>query len=122
MLEIQTRRLSPEIAILEIVGKFTLGNDCKQLERTTETLLRENIRKIVIDLSRVTRIDSTGIGIMMLSSAHVKSAGGELRLAAAQGHVEHILKTTALHNIIGLYSTAEAAADFEKAQKAESGS
>ena len=67
----------------------------------------------IFDIAGVTNIDSTGIGIIVVSSGKLKKAGGELRVAAASAHVEEVLKMTNLDQIVGLHpTTAAAAASF----------
>ncbi len=110
MIEIKTRRVEPDIVVLEIAGRITLGRDSKQLEWTAENLVREEQKKIILDLGGVTQIDSTGVGIIVMSAANVKNAGGELRLAAASGHVENVLRMTGMEKIVALHPTATAAA------------
>lgn len=100
MLEIQTRQLPPDIIVLEITGKITIGRDCQHLEWTTESLVKEKKKKIIFDLTGVTHIDSTGIGIIVTSAGQVKEAGGELRLAGVNTHVEHILKVTNINKVV----------------------
>jgi anti-sigma B factor antagonist len=109
-MEIQTKRVSPDIVVLEITGRITLGRECKHLEWTTEGLLRDNEKKIIVDLSHVTQLDSTGIGIIMMCAGQLKQAGGELRVAGATGHVENVLKMTNVGQVVGLHPTAAAAA------------
>jgi anti-anti-sigma factor len=113
MLEIQTKQLPPDIVVLEITGKITIGRDCQHLEWTTESLVKENRKKIIFDLTHVTHIDSTGIGIIVTSAGQVKEAGGELRLAGVNSHVEHILKMTNIDKVVAWKSTVtEAAVGF----------
>jgi anti-anti-sigma factor len=50
----------------------------------------------------VTHIDSTGIGIIMMSAGQVKQAGKDLGVAGATGHVERVLKMTNVHQVLGL--------------------
>jgi anti-anti-sigma regulatory factor len=45
-----------------------------------------------------------------MSAGQVKKAGGELRLAGANGHVEQALKMTHIDQIVGLHPTTVAAA------------
>jgi anti-sigma B factor antagonist len=113
MLEIQTKQLPPDIVVLEITGKITIGRDCQHLEWTTERLVKENRKKIIFDLTRVSHIDSTGIGIIVTSAGQVKEAGGELRLAGVNNHVEHILKMTNINKVVYWKPTVmEAAVGF----------
>lgn len=110
MLGIQTKRLEPDIVVVEITGKITLGRECKELEWTTEKLVREQQKKIIFDLTGVTRIDSTGVGIIVMSAGQVKNAGGELRLAGATGHIEHVLRMSSIDKLVPLHPSATAAA------------
>lgn len=113
MLEIQTRHVQPDIVVLEISGRITIGRDCKQIEWATEKLLREQKKKVIFDLSGVTHIDSTGVGILVMSAGQLKNAGGELRVAGAKGHVNDVLRLTNVHQILAVHdSTPAAAASF----------
>lgn len=113
MLEIHTKQVQPDIVVLELTGKITLGRQSKQLEWAVENLIGEGQKKMILDFSGVTSVDSTGIGIIVMSAGRVKKAGGELRVAGASAHVEQVLKMTNVHQIIALHpSTAAAVAAF----------
>ena len=112
MLEIQTKNVEPNIVVLEISGRLTLGRECQQLEWSAESLVKENKKKVIFDLSHVTQIDSTGVGIIVMSAGNLKQAGGQLRVCA-QGHVEHVLKLTNVDKVVELHpNMAQAAAGF----------
>jgi len=108
MLAIQTRNVNPDIVVLEVTGKITIGRDSKQLEWSTDNLLRENKKNIVFDLSGVTHIDSTGVGIIVMTAGQIKQAGGKLRVCT-QGHVEKVLRLTGIDRVVELYPTISAA-------------
>jgi|SRR5450755_3949404 anti-sigma B factor antagonist len=110
MLEIQTKELPPDVVVLEIKGRITLGRESKQLEWAVENLVGEGRKKVILDLGGVTNIDSTGIGIIVMSSGRLKKAGGELRVAGATSHVEEVLKITNVDRIVLLHTTTAAAA------------
>lgn len=109
MLEIQSKRVDPDILVIEIAGRITMGRDCKHLEWTTDNFIREAHKKVVFDLGGVTYIDSTGIGIIMMSAGQLKEVGGQLRVACAKGHVEEVLKMTNVDKVVGLHPSIEAA-------------
>ena len=112
MLTIETKNVDPDIVILEIAGRINMGRECKQLEWSTETLVRENKKKVVFDLSAVSHIDSTGIGIIVMCAGKLKQAGGKLHVFA-QGHVEEVLKLTSVDKVVDLHpSMAAATAGF----------
>jgi anti-sigma B factor antagonist len=110
MLDIQTKHLQPDIVVLEIKGRITLGGESKQLEWTLEKLVGEGRKKVIFDLTGVTNVDSTGIGIIVMSAGKMKKAGGELRVAGATAHVEDVLKMTNVDQIVVLHPTTAAAA------------
>jgi anti-sigma B factor antagonist len=113
ILSIQKKRIEPDVMLLELEGKICLGNSAKELEWAVAELQKANEKKVVFDLSGVTMMDSTGIGIVAMCSGRMKKAGGELRVAGAKGVVEEVLKMTHMENIVGLYATtAEAVAGF----------
>jgi anti-sigma B factor antagonist len=111
MLEIQTKNAEPEIVILEITGRLTMGRECKQLEWSTENLVRENRKKIIFDLSGVTHIDSTGVGIIVMSAGQIKQAGGQLHVCAG-GQVERVLKLTRVDKVVNLHGSLASASEF----------
>src|SRR5437660_542396 len=100
MLEIQTKHLLPDIVVLEITGRITIGKECKQLESATQTLRDQHKNKIILELSAVTHLDSTGVGLIVMSAGQFKAAGGELRLAGANKHIEHLLKVTGIDKLV----------------------
>jgi anti-sigma B factor antagonist len=108
MMEIQTKNIDPDIVVLEITGRITMGRDSKQLEWSADNLIREKKKKVVFDLSGVTHIDSTGVGIIVMSAGQLKQAGGELRVCA-QGRIEDVLKMTNVDKVVGLHPTMAAA-------------
>jgi anti-anti-sigma factor len=112
-LEVQRKRIEPDVILVEIVGKVVYGPECQQIEWLTAELLEEGEKKIIFDISRVHHLDSTGVGIVIMCSGKVKEAGGELRVAGAEGHVKAVLKITEVGKILALYpSSADALEGF----------
>src|SRR5262249_975767 len=108
-LDIRKKNIEPNIVVLEIAGKIVLGHECQRIESYIAELLRENQRKIVFDISEVTHLDSTGVGILVLCSGRIAESGGELRVSNAREIVREVLKIARIDNIIHLYPTTAAA-------------
>ena len=66
-------------------------------------------RKLLIDLSSVSYIDSAAIGCLMDIHRLLMDKGGVLRLAAPQARVETMISMTGVHKIIGLHRDEAAA-------------
>jgi anti-sigma B factor antagonist len=114
ILTIECKHLDPDIVILEMAGRICLGSASRQVEWSLAELLKQNQKKIVFDLSGVTVLDSTGVGIVVMCYAKVKKAGGSLRITSANGMVEETLKMTNVDKIVPFYSSlADAAQNFQ---------
>jgi len=107
LLQIETRRIEPDIMVLQISGKIALGRESQKIEVLVQDLLRRNEKKLVFDLARVDHVDSTGIGILAYCFGTLNRGGGELRVAGATGKVLHLLQITHLDNILPLYASVE---------------
>jgi len=113
ILTIGRKQIEPDVAVLEMNGRIVLGNDAKTIEWNLAELLKENRKKVVFDLAGVTRVDSTGVGIIVMCHAKLKKSGGVLRVAGVNGMVEDTLRLTSVDKLIEFYpSVAEAAARF----------
>jgi anti-sigma B factor antagonist len=114
ILNVQSKKVEPDIAVLEMTGRITMGSDSQQIEWELAELLKENHKKVIFDLTEVTFLDSTGIGILVMCHAKLKKAGGALRIAGARGMVEAMLDLTSVNKIVSFYPTAaEAAQGFQ---------
>lgn len=112
-LDVARKQIGPDVALVELAGKIVYGPECQQIEWLTAELLEEGIKKIIFDLSSVSHLDSSGVGIIVMCSGKVKQLGGELRFAGADGHVKDILRITEVGKILALYtSRAEAIEGF----------
>jgi anti-sigma B factor antagonist len=113
ILTIERKSIAPDIVILAMAGRIILGNNARDVELKLAEVLKEHAHKIIFDMAGITMLDSTGVGILVVSQAKIKKDGGELRIAGAAGVVEDILKKTSVDKIVHLFPTVEdAAADF----------
>ena len=110
MLTIQNKRIDPDIVVLELAGRLTLGRDAQHVEWQIADLVKGAEKKVILDLSQLDHIDSTGIGIVVACSGKLRQSGGELRLAGARGLVAEVLKLTNVNSIVSMFDTADAAA------------
>ena len=108
-LDIRRKRVEPDIVVVQIAGRIILGSECQQIEWLIADLIQESERKVVFDISRVTHVDSTGIGIVVMCSSKMKKAGGKLNLVASGGVVEDTLKMTMVDTLVPIYPTVPAA-------------
>jgi anti-sigma B factor antagonist len=111
VLNVKKRNIEPDVTVLELYGRLTLGRACQEVEWLLEDLLKEQKTKVVLDLSQLDFLDSTGVGIVVMCSGKLRKTGGELRVAGAHGPVDATLKMTQVSQIIPLFPTCSAAID-----------
>ena len=58
---------------------------------------------LVLDLTAVDRIDSTGLGVLVGALKRQRAGNGQRRLAAASGNVARALHVTGLDRVLPLY-------------------
>jgi anti-sigma B factor antagonist len=113
ILHIVRKQLPNNVVVFQMTGRIILGNNSRDVELDLAKSLHDNLRKVIFDLTGVTLLDSTGVGIIVVCHAKLKQAGGELRVAGAAGMVEETLRVTNVDRIVRFYATvADAASDF----------
>ena len=68
------------------------------------SLLTGGDKKVMIDLSKVTYVDSATIGCLMDLYRQTTAAGGELRLAGVNKRVETMLTMTGAQNFLEIHA------------------
>jgi anti-sigma B factor antagonist len=113
ILTVEKKQLAPDVTVLEMTGRIIMGNNSRDVELKLAEVLHDNARKIIFDLTGVTIIDSTGIGILVLCQGKIHQEGGALHIAGACDFVKGVFKMTSVDKLIQMYPTvAEAAAAF----------
>ena len=110
ILTIERKDLANDVVVLEMVGRLVLGNDAKTVEWKVEELIKENCKKVIFDLSKITVLDSTGVGIVVMSHARIKKAGGSLHIAGAEGMVDQTLRMTNVDRLIPMEASVQESA------------
>jgi anti-sigma B factor antagonist len=100
--ETRTHRVEPDVTVFEISGRLSLGNLLQSAESAIRGLIEGGARKMVIDLSGLTAIDSSGLGMLISSFGIMDQHGGQMRVAGAHRSVGKILETVHIDRIIPL--------------------
>ncbi len=75
-------------------------------EKLQQAIINKGIRKMVVDLSSVKMITSSGIGIFLNINQSLKS---NLRLASPNTEVQKVLELTKVTSVIKVFDTIDAA-------------
>ena len=95
--------------VIHLSGKLFGGPFGEKLNKALHKLIDEGKKNIVLDLHKVTILNSSGFGILVSSYTTVKNAGGALKLARISNKIEGLLSITKLNQIFEQYATIEEA-------------
>lgn len=101
-------RFCGNVFIVQCAGRITAGQECLVLETALNEAQHE-FANFVLNLRDVTRLDSTGLGLLVRHASRLNKRGGAMRLAAPQAFVTHLLGITALSHFFPTDPTEEAA-------------
>lgn len=103
------------VAILELSGEMYGGPDNMKLVDVVTELAKEKNLDLVINLSRVKWISSTGLGILVSARSRYAKEGGVMKLCQPNDRVLGILQVTRLNLIFDVYpSEKEAVASLKE--------
>ena len=80
-----------------------------ELRRQFEALIAQGRTDIVVDLSDVTFIDSTGLGVLVGALKCVRADGGRLELVTRSERILKALRITALSRLFTVHADVDAA-------------
>lgn len=63
----------------------------------------------VVDLSEVSFVDSTALGVLVSGVKRLRSGGGDLRLVVTQPHISKVFEITGLTEVFSIFPTLDAA-------------
>ena len=84
-------RRTEDVAIVDIEGRLVAGVGAEQLRDSMDQLLARREGKVLLNLEKVSRIDSTGVGELVASIKRAERASCQVKLLSIAPQVRHIL-------------------------------
>jgi anti-sigma B factor antagonist len=98
----------PGTAVLRLEGRLDLVS-AAPLREAVVRVVAEGSPRVVVDLSGIAFMDSSGVGALVAGLKHARQAGGELRIAGAGEPVLTVLSLTTLDRVLRPYADVGAA-------------
>lgn len=76
-------------------------------EQASETIVKKNIRHIVLNLEQLSFMDSSGLGVILGRYKQIKQAQGEMVVCAISPPIKRLFDMSGLFKIIRLDPTEE---------------
>ena len=103
LMHVEVRRAG-DVVIVDLKGKLTAGLGDQILRDTLDELLAESWRKILLNLSEVSFLDSAGLGELVAGLKTARNLGAELKVVKAS---ERVRNTLSLARLLPLFEVFE---------------
>ena len=107
-MEINVRE-SGGVSVINVHGRLTIGEPSEQLHEALQSLIDGGVRKVIVVLTGIPQIDSSGLSTLVRISIKLAREGGVLRLVCGPGRVRDALTVTRLIEAIPTFDTESAA-------------
>ena len=94
------RTTDNEIAVVRFSRRAELTNTSIDLSDLVETIRLQKDTKVLIDLTNVSRIDSTGLGMLMNCYCHAVRNRGVLKLLNPNAQIKRVLNMTKIDSVV----------------------
>lgn len=97
------------VSVVGLTGRIILGEESFALREAVQSLMTAGKKKVVLNMSDVTYIDSAGLGILVACYVSAKKQGALIRLCSLGNKFREVLQLTRLLTIFDVYETLAAA-------------
>ncbi len=104
LFSVSSERSGDDVGVVALSGEVDIFTAPQFKERMVE-LLDAGVYRLVVDLSEVTFIDSTALGVLIGGVRRVHGAGGAMALVVVSRPVERVLAVTGLDRVFAMYAT-----------------
>ena len=96
------------VTLVVPTGDLDMGT-ADQMKRTLSDLIEKGQSKLVMDLTGVAYVDSSGLGALVALMKQARAVGGNLKLCGLQEDVRSIFEMTRLIKVMAVHSDRQEA-------------
>ncbi len=100
-----TAEFDGEVTVIHCSGPLVVGS-CDEL-RSAALEAIQRAGKVVLDLSGVPYMDSTGLGTLAFLCVSARSPRGDVKLAGVNRQISEVLETTMLVRVLAIHPTVQ---------------
>ena len=102
-------RLIGDVRVFEISGRLGLGNTLMGIEQSLKQLIESGAKKLVVDVTPLTAIDSAGVGTLLMIAGEMEKAGGAMKIAGAGGLVQRTFEIVHMDRVVEQHPDVDSA-------------
>ena len=97
-----------DVTVVKVQMEVLDAGNAKEFRADISPILEENV-KIVLDMSPVNFLDSSGCGTILSCLRQLNAAGGDLKMFGLQQSVRTLFELIRLHRIIDIFNSRDEA-------------
>lgn len=98
------------VGIIELSGEIDIYN-CGEIRKLIDAYIARRISRIIVDMGKVTYIDSSTIGVFLSELKRLQAQGGGLKLLNLTGAPRHVLEMARLDGLFSLFDDEKKAVE-----------
>lgn len=102
-------KIIDNVAVLTVSGKLMGGGETWEVHTKVKKLISDDVKKIVVDISKVKWMNSLGLGMLMSCYTSLKNVKGQLLIAGATEKVNSLFIVTQMITVFDTADTADKA-------------
>ena len=106
--QISDESIDADTHVIELGGEVDLYTAPEFKERMVQ-VIEEGKKRVVVDLSKATFIDSTTLGVLVGGVKRLRPSGGSLALVCSDENIQKIFEITGLDRVFPIHESREAA-------------
>ncbi len=91
----------PGVEVLDVGGEIDVATS-PELHELLSGLIESGPGLLIVNLTDVSFIDSTGLGVLVGAVRELRAGGGDLRLVVTQPHIIKLLELTGLDEVFSV--------------------
>ncbi|WP_165174662.1 STAS domain-containing protein [Desulfovibrio sp. ZJ369] len=96
-----------DVTIVRLSGDMLLADVAQLNQELDQYLLAPDVSQIVLDLSRIERVDTSGLGVLVSESTKVRNMGRRLILLTPSPQVAQLLKEAEIEGFFPTFESEE---------------
>lgn len=105
---IEERAIGP-VVVLDVGGRLVLGDGDQLLKERVASHFEKGNRHVLLNVSKLSYVDSSGLGVILASFLAARSVGGAIRLVNPSSRLHQLLTMAKLLTVVDVCKSDEEA-------------
>src|SRR5262245_17733855 len=104
-------RVIGSVVVLDVSGRLVLGDGEQLLKERVASHFEKGNRHVLLNVSKLSYVDSSGLGVIVASFLAARSQGGALRLVNPSSRLHQLLAMAKLLTVVNVCKSDEEAVE-----------